>query len=563
MKPIQASFRPLAAAALFVLVCLLFWPAVAYEFVDVDDAEFVFANPYVRAGLKPATIEWAFTESHASNWTPLTFLSLALDTSLFGLEPEGYHRSNVLLHALASVLLFFACHALTGHRWRSLLLALLWAVHPLRVESVAWVAERKDVLSSGFGFASVWAYAVAVRARRRSAWIWCAVLLALGLLAKAMLVSWPLLFLLLDVWPLRRSDAWRKRLMEKWPLALLVAVFCVVTFLAQRGGGAVSSLQRLSLPQRLDNAVVSYARYLERVFWPHDLAYLYPHPAFHAPDFGWPIAVVAACAVLVLLLSAGALWLYRRGRPEWLIGWGWYLISLLPVLGIVQVGSQSMADRYTYVPQVGLWLALLWGWQRPARIWARVTFALLLVLAALFAWRTSQQLPVWRDSRALFSHAIAVTENNAYAHNGLGAYLARAGDIVSAKPHLETALRIDPRFVSARVNLGIVLSSQGDFANARTQYQAALALDPDSPLVHVGLGNLYAASGELARAEEHLLRARSLDPLRWQAHFNLGLVQMRMGKTAEGRESLERALALDPRNPTIRKRLDELEARRN
>jgi hypothetical protein len=347
VNPHRTIFRVVGAGVLFGFVCLLFWPAVGYDFVDVDDDDFVTANVHVRAGLKPKTIEWAFTESHASNWLPLTFLSLALDTSLFGIEARGYHRTNVLLHALAAVLLFCACFALTKHAGRSYFLALLWAAHPLRVESVAWIAERKDVLSACFGFACLWSYAFVVRARVRWRWWLCGCLLALGLLAKTMLVSWPILLLLLDVWPLRRNEPWRRRLLEKWPLALPVAAACVATILAQRGGGAVTSLERLSLTQRLENAVVSCARYLERSVWPHDLAYLYPHPAFHPPHFGWPALVVAACAVLVLALSAAAIWAARRGRPVWLVGWTWYLISLLPVLGIVQVGTQSMADRYT------------------------------------------------------------------------------------------------------------------------------------------------------------------------------------------------------------------------
>lgn len=546
---------------MFASACLLFWPSTSFDFVDVDDPEFVSANGFVRQGLTPETIRWAFTTQHASNWLPLSFLSLAFDSQLFGVDAGAYHRGNVLLHALNAALLFLLLLSLTGKRWLAFFAAAIWALHPLRVESVAWIAERKDVLSTLFWLLSTLAYVRFVRTARRSWYLLTAILLLLGLLAKAMLVTLPAVLFLLDMWPLRRAVGWKRRVVEKLPLAAIVVADAAATIWAQRSGGAVSGLQLLSLGDRISNAVVSYVRYLEKFFWPADLAYLYPHPAFAPPDFGWsPLAVVGSL-LLLLAIGAGCAWLWRRHDVRYpLVGWLWYLGTLVPVLGILQVGVQSMADRYTYVPHIGLVLALSMAAvelaeRRPALARPLAAFGVLLLAALGFG--TARQLPVWENGESLFRAAVERTDRNGHALNGLGAYLARAGRIEEAQPYLERSLAIDPRSAEAHVNLGLVLAAQSQPALAEEHYRTALRLSPNSSEAHVNLGTLLASQGKLDEAERHLQTGARLDPHRWQIHLNLGIIAMARGDARAARRHFEQGLRLDPQNAALRQRLQQ------
>lgn len=542
-------------------MCVLYWPSVGYDFVEVDDPEFVSANGYVRQGLTAETIRWAFTTQHASNWIPLSFLSLALDSQLFGVEPAGYHRVNVLLHGLNAALLFLVLTQLTQRRWIALVAAGLWAVHPLRVESVVWIAERKDVLSTLFWILCMGSYARFVRGGGRRWYLVTAGCLSLGLLAKAMLVTLPAVLFLLDSWPLRRESDWKRRVVEKIPLMFIVVADAAATIWAQRSGGAVSSLHLLSFADRLANALVSYLRYIEKLFWPKDLAYLYPHPAFAPPDHGWPAAVVAASAGTVAAVTLLCVWLWRRHQLRYpLVGWLFYLGTLVPVLGIFQVGVQSMADRYSYVPHMGLILLLVCALsdlvrQRPLlRPAGSVLFGL---TAALLIFATAQQIPVWKNGETLFRAAVERTERNSHALNGLGATLARSGRIEEAQPFLQRALDIDPRSAEAHVNFGLVLAAQSQESQAEEHYRTALRLDPKSSEAHVNLGTLLATQGRLDEAERLLQIGARLDPHRWQIHLNLGLISLARGDARRARQHFEEGLRLDPTNATLRQRREQ------
>jgi tetratricopeptide (TPR) repeat protein len=498
-------------------------------------------------------------------------LSHMLDWRLFGADPAGHHATSVALHAANAALLFALLDATTGAPWRSALAAALFGLHPLRVESVAWVAERKDVLSTLFWLSTTLAYAAWVRRPTRGRYAAVAAGLALGLLAKPMLVTLPAALVLLDHWPLGRlrsaRDLW-PRVREKLPLLAIVAAASVATLVVQRRGGAVGSLDVYPLATRLGNAAVSYVAYLRAAAWPVDLAVLYPHPRTVSGG------AVAASAALLALVTAAVL--AARRRPYLLVGWLWYLGTLVPVIGLVQVGDVARADRYTYVPLIGVAVAV--AWSLPA--WPRLVAAAAAVVLAALALRTRDQIAVWRDSVALFSHALAVEERNPVAHGNLGYALAVRGETDRAIHHLERAVALRPDLLTARVELGNALHARGRVDEAAAHYAAAVALDgrsapaltnlgrllaergrtaeavalheralaadPDSAAAHVNLGTALAGQGRTAEARRHFERAAALEPANAEAHNNLGNMLLAEGRTAEGLAAIDRALALRP-----------------
>jgi protein O-mannosyl-transferase len=529
-----------------IAVCLalvtlgVFWHAVANGFVNVDDHRYVFENPYVQDGLTAASVCWAFTTFETSNWHPLTWLSLEADAQLSGTGPRGFHRTNVLLHAANAVLLFVALRCLTGRVWPAGLVAALFALHPLHVESVAWVSERKDVLSTFFWMLALIAYAWYVRRPGWRRYFAVVTALVLGLLAKPMLVSLPFVLLLLDYWPLRRSGM-RRLVWEKAPLFVVAAASCVVTYYAQ-SHGAIQSFSDFSLAARAANAVVAYATYLRKMVWPHDLAAFYPHPRDGLPP--WQIA---AAAVLLAAISGCVLALARR-QPYLLVGWLWYLGTLVPVIGLVQVGVQGMADRYTYVPLIGCFLMVAWGLADLA-VWGRSQIALpalggvALIGCAVLSWL---QVTYWRNSIRLWEHTLQVTTRNAFAHQNLGAAFVEEGKEAEAMRQFEACLQADPRNGSAHHSLGVLLANAGRGEEAIQHLQTAIELIPRYWMAHTSLGALLARQGKLEEADQQFARACQINPNNPEAYDQWGTVLVRLGRLDEAVTRYRRAIQLAP-----------------
>jgi tetratricopeptide (TPR) repeat protein len=497
--------RALIAVGLCLLVAAGFAEVVNGEFLAFDDDVYVTQNPLVTGGLRAHALLGAFTSFYAGNWHPLTWLSHMLDVSLFGVTPAGHHATSVLLHAANAVLAFLALSELTGTRWRAAVAAALFAVHPLRVESVAWVAERKDVLSACFGLAALWAWARFARRDTRASYWGSVALFAAALLSKPMLVTFPFLLLLLDAWPLGRLESPRAlwpRVREKWPFFALSAASCLVTLAAQASG-----VKAVPLALRLENAMVAYAEYVLRVADPRELAAIYPYRDFISPRaFFAALALVGGVTGLALLQA--------RRRPWLLVGWLWFAGMLVPTLGLVQVGVQAFADRYTYLPFLGLALAASFTlgelaerahFGRPLAISAAG-----LVLAAL-VWQTRAQVRTWHSTVTVFTHAIEVTRSNWFAHTELGVALAARGELEPAREEFEAALRIRPDLPRALANLGRLLAETGAPEEGADDLERALALDPQLSGARLALGSALERAGRGADAED-AYRAALADP---------------------------------------------------
>ncbi|MFO0981349.1 MAG: hypothetical protein U1E76_06270 [Planctomycetota bacterium] len=532
-----AESRTGAWTLAFLLVAITVWaylPVLDAGFVKIDDDKYVENNRHVRAGLSASSIEWALTSHHASNWHPLTWWSLMADAQLFGPGPAGFHRTNLVLHAANVVLLFFVLLAATHAARCSALIAALFAIHPLHVESVAWIAERKDVLSTLFWLLTMAAYLH--HCRRPSFARYALVLLwfALGLMAKPMLVTLPLVLLLLDAWPLarlhlRQPGSLRRGLLEKLPLLGLAAASSAVTIWAQRAGGAMAELGALPLASRLANAALSVFRYLGATFVPRGLAVFYPYPSELSPA-----GAVAAAAGLVVI-TAITLWQWRR-RPWFLFGWLWYLITLLPVVGIVQVGAQAMADRYTYVPLIGVFVILVFAaaalgaWLGSGARRVGVAAAVLVVL--WLSWRAHEQAELWHDSETLFRHALASTRDNYFAHHNLAVSLLERGQHAEATQHLAEALRIQPSYPLANICYAGELLRRKQPAAAMPFLDRALAASPRDADALVNQGIALAMLGDVPAAAARFRRALEIDPEHDGAKQNLRIAERNLNKQA-------------------------------
>ena len=560
-----SGYQVLAICALLLLaVGLVFGQTIRHEFINYDDDTYVYENPHVARGLTVSGIAWVFTRSHGANWHPLTGLSHILDCQVHGLGAGGHHATNIVLHAATSIALFLLLWRMTGGFWPSALVAALFAIHPLRVESVAWVAERKDVLSGLCFVATLATYVWYARsAFSLGRYLLLLLVFTLGLMAKPMLVTLPLLLLLLDYWPLGRlsdslslastpdancpktalshSPFLRQIVIEKLPLLSLSAASCAVTVWAQ--GQALVPMDRIPFPWRMANALVSYVAYLGQFVCPAGLAVFYPHPGNHLPL----VKIVGAAAVL-LGVSAATL-AYRRRYPYLIVGWLWYVGMLLPVVGLVQVGSQAMADRYTYLPQIGLCIALAWGAADVCRDWPRrreaCGIAAMMVLMTLMAcaWR---QTSFWRDSETLWRHTLACTSESYAAHNNLGNALVSRGRFEEALTHYEQALKIKPDDAEAHSNLGNALVGQGRFDEAIAHYQKALALKPDRAKVYINLGFVAAQRGRLPEAIGYYHKALEIKPDDAEAYFNLGLALASQGRFDAAMTEYQKALEIKP-----------------
>lgn len=571
----------IVAAALSLVTVAVFLPMLGHDFVGYDDNEYVTENHRVRAGISFDGIKWAFTTFHFTNWHPLTWISHMLDVQLYGLSPSGHLATNLLLHLANALLLFHVLWRMTGALWRSGVVAAFFAVHPSHVESVAWVAERKDVLSTLFWMLTLLLFLRAVERPSTGRRVLVAAALATGLAAKPMLVTVPLVLLILDFWPLNRVAPGRRWLasflLEKIPLLLISAAAAVATVFAQYWGGTVASFEIFPIGLRLANALVSYVRYLEKMVCPARLAVFYP--LIGAPLPWWR---VAGAALLLAVISVAVI-RNRGGRPYLLAGWLWYLITLLPVIGLVQVGEQAMADRYTYVPLIGPFLALVWlvgdfagRLRRAVPALAAGGVAVIVALAGL----ARTQVGVWRDGVTLFEHATSVTEGNYLAHLNLGVALEKRGRLDEALEHHREALRLkpgDPHILAAtgfdlyrmgklaesvpyllsslaakpgnaeaQNNLGVVYARQGLTREAVPRFRQAISVVPDYATAHLNLADALAGGGDCAAALPHYLRALNLGVETPLLHYNIGVCLESLGRPDEAAARYREALRLKP-----------------
>ncbi len=555
-----------------LLLCLLltavvlasYGPVTHNGFINYDDDQYIKNNPHVRAGLTWATVKWAFTTYDQANWHPLTWLSHALDCELFGLNPAGHHGVNVLLHAANAVLLFLLLQSATGFRWRSLMVAALFALHPVNVESVAWAAERKNVLSMLFFLLALHTYFWYARRPGLRRYSLVFFVFALGLLCKPQVITLPFLLCLLDYWPLcrigapavadpaaqgkngpRLSGGWL--VLEKLPLLLLSVASAAVTMKAQKAGGAVQTFFQYGILLRLETAVISYVGYLGKVFWPAKLVALYPHPTRLYPAWQVGAAVIVMMLVTVFVLRA-------RDQKCLAVGWFWFLGSFLPMIGLVQVGAQAMADRYAYIPFIGLFLMVTWlaaDWAKAHQLSARwlaiPAISYLLVLGVL----TYRQVGYWHDIPSFWLRTLALTENNYVAHDTLGEFLAGQGRTEEAAAHFRSALAIRPDDLPANLNLGTYEHGRGNLPAAIDRYQVVALHAADVGLRATAYGNLgsaYRQMGELIKAKQCYQISLQLAPDRpmAMAMIGLGLIAQKDGDLAEAVRQYSRAMAVQP-----------------
>jgi protein O-mannosyl-transferase len=546
--PVCTSTRgQVAVGLLFIITATLIAYSGIYKngFVDFDDNIYITGNTHIKQGLSRDAAAWAFTSFYAYNWHPLTWLSHQLDVTLFGLAPAGHHAVGLLLHVLAALLLFGFLRSVTGTLWASVFVAALFALHPLHVESVAWASERKNVLSAFFWFATLGAYACYAKKTGAGRYGVMLALFALGLMAKPMLVTLPIVLVLLDYWPLERFTYGFKSLprllIEKLPLFALALASSIPTIIAQKE--AIITLVKVSPGERLINAIVSYGVYLLQTIWPARLAVFYPFPPH--PQVFPAIALLCFLVVLTLVVLR-----YGKRHPYLVTGWFWYLITLIPVIGIVQVGGQAHADRYTYIPLIGIFIIIAWSIRTAAlrlrNDQNRLISAAVVLLLLLLAGKTFYQVQIWKNDESLFIHAQTVTRNNYVALNNLGLYYDQTGRQDKALELFKAALTIKPDFAETQSNLGDLLRRTGHADEAMTYYRKALVINPHLAIVHINLGIELAKTGKTDEAVEHYLKAIELDKENAAPYYNLGNLLAGTGRFDEAASYFRKACALAP-----------------
>jgi len=540
----RRATAPRVGILLAAAVVVAYLPALDAQFLNWDDDSFVVQNPHVH-GLSLAAARWAFSTFHGGNWNPFAWLSHALDCTLFGLDPSGHHAMNLAWHVANTVLVFVALRSLTGAMWPSAAVAALFGLHPLHVESVAWVAERKDVLSTFFFLVGLAVYAPWARTGNLRWYAAVVGAFVLGLLAKPMVLTFPCVLLLLDHWPLRRLgwDALR----EKLPLLGLAAAGAWITVVAQRSAQAFALAESIALPDRIANALVSYVRYLKLTVWPMGLSPVYSHPALEGPPL--TVATIAGAGLLLVAMTVLAIGL-ARSRPHLLVGWLWYLGTLMPVIGLLQVGGQAMADRYTYVPLIGIFLAVVWEvaalpiWE-PARR-REAAIAVVGCVLALLGVRTWQQAQVWHDSWTFWRYTLAANPRAAVAYYALGGMYAKEGRVDEAIHAYRRCLKLRPSAVNAHNEAGNLLVQRGRLAAAAAHYRKAIAGRPVAAEDHSNLANVLQRQGNSAAARRHLEIALRLRPDFAEAYNNLGIIFGEEGRMAEAAEHFREAVRLRP-----------------
>lgn len=598
----QTTNRTSLAAAFSLLLVfitlILYSPVRGYDFINYDDDLYIVSNPYVTSGLNWTTIRWSLTSTESSNWHPLTWLSHALDCQLFGLDPGDHHLTSAFIHAINVLLLFLLLWKATDCVARSFVVTALFALHPFNVQSVAWLAERKNLLSTFFFLLALGAYGWYARHPRLKFLAVTGGLFIMSLASKPMAVTLPFVLLLLDYWPLQRIAGWTepragssvpqqpvsRLLLEKLPLFVLSGASSALTVWAQRSAGALRTVKQVSFFARLENALDSYIVYIWKTLWPSDFGLFYPHP-------GTSVSAWKPASAVVLLLVIGiVLWRWRIARPYLIVGWLWFVGTLFPVMGIVQVGDQAMADRYFYLPSIGLFLTIVWGTAdvfellrvpKPAR-WLSASGTLILL-----GWLTSQQLIYWKDSVTIWSHTLMVTDRNSVAERKLAFALAARGDTGQVVPHLANAVRLDPENVENHVNLGVYYAAQGRLQDGIQEFQTAIKLTDHQNLSSddksyrcwalLDLGTAYATSKDYANALANYQRANEFDPLMVDQkiesihrslatdssqylYLNLSLLLRAKGKSKEASLILNDAVKANPRYIDARELLNFLDA---
>lgn len=599
----RTQSTPVACIALLTVVIWTFYPSVHNSYVNYDDLGYLIENNQVQQGLNWASLQWALTATAAANWHPLTWISHMVDCQIFGPKLWGHHLTSVLLHGINATLVFLLFRVATGSFWRSLVVAACFGLHPLRVESVTWLSERKDVLSACFAFTALMTYTsygkqqVALKvAGEKSAWYWiwnflnsrrghlymlALFLFALSLLSKPMMVTLPCVMLLMDFWPLKRTPqvSCPQLCLEKVPFFALSAILSVVTFMVQSSGGSMIPMAETTMTFRIENALISYARYLGKFFWPENLAPIYPVPS------GWSIWLVAGAALLLLLVSS-IVFKLRAKAPYALVGWLWFLGTLVPVIGLVAIGEQAMADRYTYFPLIGITVALTWGIERLTQAWPNrqaLLAAVALGLLAASTFVTRRQIKAWENSETLFRHTIAATKSNYSAHmslantlsdqgrfeealkhnmeaaqlrpdlaeplNNVGVTLGKMGQIDAAITAFHQALLVNPRYPEGYRNLAFTLIQRGRVEEAIVEYQKSLDIYPDQPGIHFMLGTIYANEGANEKAIGHFETAIRLKPDYGQAHDQLAKILAHEGHQSEAEYHFREAARLNVVKP--------------
>ena len=545
---------------LVVATAAIYFQVAKFEFINFDTDQYVYENHHVKEGLTANSIRWAFSTLHVSNWHPLTWLSHMLDVELYGLNPGRHHLTSVFFHIVNTLLLFGLLTRMTGNLWRCGFVAALFALHPLHVESVVWIAERKDIISTLFGLLAIWSYTIYGRNPRISSYSLIVLFFILSLMAKPMMVTLPFVLLLLDYWPLRRLklDARKETsgstqpvtsqasavslIVEKIPLFILSAASCLVTVYAQKSGGAVVSLGLHPLQNRIANALVAYAAYIGKMFWPGNLAIFYPHPGV------LPVGQVIISGLLLAIITYFAVRFFKP-HPWFLVSWFWYLGTLVPVIGLVQVGVQAMADRYTYVPLIGLFIIIVWGFGELMTHWKLQKMALTacgMAIVGLLTAVTWQQIGYWRNSTALFKHAFEVTDNNSVAHNNYALGVGMQGKTDEAIKHFKIALKISPNSANARINLGLAFYEQGKLEESRRHFERVLQIKPNDATAHNYLGKIQNRLGAPERAIPRFRQAIKFNPQYAEAYNYLGVSLYRTGKADQAIPNYLKAIRINP-----------------
>jgi len=549
--------NPLVCLLLALITLALYNPVNSHPFVNYDDDRYVTENPHVRQGLTADTVAWALTSTEQANWHPLTWMSHALDYSLFRLNPAGHHFTSVLLHVVNVMLLFLLLIWATHRTGPSLFVATVFALHPINVESVAWVAERKNLLCTLFFFLTLWAYGWYARKPDWKRYLAVAALFVAGLASKPMVITLPFALLLLDYWPLARvgganaepgnrlpAFSWSRLVLEKIPLLGLSAASAVITIRAQQSGGALRTAEQFSFGVRVGNAVYAYAMYLWKMLWPAKLAPLYPHPGDALGAWRVALATIVLIAVTVIALKFRA----RRYLP---VGWLWFLGTLVPVIGLVQVGDAAMADRYAYIPLIGIFVMIAfgiadWAEKKMSARWIAIPAAIALIA---LAFSTHRQIGYWRSNYDLWSHTLAVTQNNFIAEDNLGGALILEGKEEEAHPHFEAAARINQTDPMSRSNLGTYDQTHNQMREAIAEYEETIRLTSDPGLLaqtYANLGAAFRASGDEEQARSNFERALRLNPDQFNAWLELGLLARQQNKIDEAIRDISRSLDVQP-----------------
>jgi protein O-mannosyl-transferase len=550
----ERLFSKIAVCAVLIgITWTVFGHTLRYGFVNYDDPAYVSENRQIQAGLSLKNVVWAFTHVHSQNWHPFTTISHMLDCQLFGLRPGAHHFGNVLLHTASALLLFFLLEQLTGAFWRSAFVAALFAIHPLHVESVAWIAERKDVLSGFFFMLTLLAYVHYTRKPNVGRYATMSILFGCGLLSKPMLVTLPAILLLLDYWPLNRCRTSEvgsqkeftpaKLVLEKIPLFVLAIGSAIATLIAQRGG--IVETAYLPFTWRIANAACAYLIYFWQMFWPINLAVIYPHPG------QLPFWKSMGASALLILVTALAFFL-RKQRPYFITGWLWYLIMLVPVIGLIQVGSQAHADRYTYLSQIGLYIAIVWSvvdLLQSFRYRREIFAACAPIIIAMLGWRAWIQTSYWHDTERLWNRTLAVTGENDFAHFALGEYLLKVHRLDEAITQFQIVLVRHPNDPDANFQMGYALMEKGDGAAAINHFERTLKAKPENPDAETNLGNVLLNGDRVEEAVEHYRIVVRREPSSVLGHYNLAVGLHRLGRLPEAIAQYREALALDPEYP--------------